>query len=134
MRVANPPDGVSPRPAFAATELGFETPGHPEGVARIFVWVVGESPTYAFVYGSLAAIIALMTWSYVSATILLFCAKLTSIYPKVRASVAAEVLAEESAKEQLLRLAPSASMIFINMSSLTSGGVGALRRLMLGKG
>jgi hypothetical protein len=32
-----------------------------------------------------------------------------------------------------MRLSPAASMIFVNMSSLTSGGVGALRRLMLGK-
>lgn len=101
---------------------------------NIFIWVAGESPTYTFVYGSLAAIIALMTWSYISAVILLFCAKLTSTYPKVRASLAAEALAEESAKEQLMRLSPAASMIFVNMSSLTSGGVGALRRLMLGKG
>jgi len=101
---------------------------------NIFVWVAGQSPTYTFIYGSLAAIIALITWSYVSAIILLFCAKITSIYPQIRASLAAEALAAESAREQLMRLSPSASTIFVNMSSLTSGGVGALRRLMLGKG
>jgi len=104
-----------------------------EIVKNIFIWFAGISPTYEFVYGSLTAIIALMTWSYISALILLFCAKLTAVYPKVRASLDTEVLATESAKEQLLRLSPSASMIFVNMSSLTSGGVGALRRLMLGK-
>jgi membrane protein len=101
---------------------------------NIFVWVAGQSPTYTFIYGSLAAIIAFITWSYVSANIMLFCAKLISIYPKVKASIAIEALAAESAREQLLKLSPSASMIFMNMSSLTSGGVGALRRLMLGKG
>lgn len=105
-----------------------------EIVKNIFVWFVGNFATYTFVYGSVGTIIALMTWAYVSAVILLFCAKITSIYPRIKGSLTEEALAEESAKEKLLRLTPSTPMIFVNMSSLTSNGVGALRRLMLGKG
>jgi len=105
-----------------------------EIVKNVFVWFVGNFATYNIVYGSVGVIIALMTWAYISAVILLFCAKLISVYPRARSALATEALAEETTKEKLLRLTPSASMIFVNMSSLTSGGVGALRRLMLGKG
>jgi len=105
-----------------------------EIVKNIFIWFVANSTTYSFVYGYISTIIALMTWSYVSAVILLFCAKIISIYPRIKASLSAEALAGESAKEKLLKLTPVPPTIFVNMSSLTSGGVGALRRLMLGKG
>jgi len=105
-----------------------------EIVKNIFVWFVANFATYSVVYGSMGVIIALMTWSYLSAVLLLFCAKLTSIYPRVKSALATEALAGETAKEKLLRLTPLPPVIFGNMSSLTSGGVGALRRLMLGKG
>ncbi|MEE9401101.1 MAG: YihY/virulence factor BrkB family protein [Dehalococcoidia bacterium] len=105
-----------------------------EIVKNVFVWFVANFATYSLVYGSVGVIIALMTWAYISVVILLFCAKLTSVYPRVRPALATEALAEETTKEKLLRLAPLPPVIFGNMSSLTSGGVGALRRLMLGKG
>jgi membrane protein len=57
-----------------------------EVVKNIFVWFVGEFATYNLVYGSIGTIIALMTWSYISAVILLFCAKLISIYPRMNSS------------------------------------------------
>lgn len=100
---------------------------------NIFVWSMANFATYTFVYSIVGLIIALMTWAYVSAVIMLFCAKITSYYPKIRQSLAEEALLDESAREKLVRLAPSAPAIFINMSSLTIGGVGALRRLMLGR-
>jgi membrane protein len=105
-----------------------------EIVKNVFVWFVANFATYSLVYGSVGVIIALMTWAYISVVILLFCAKLTSVYPRVRSALTTEALAEETTKEKLLRLAPLPPVIFGNMSSLTSGGVGALRRLMLGKG
>ena len=105
-----------------------------EIVKNVFVWFVANFATYNVVYGSVGVIIALMTWAYISAVILLFCAKLISVYPRVRPALVTEALAEETTKEKLLRLAPLPPVIFGNMSSLTSGGVGALRRLMLGKG
>jgi membrane protein len=104
-----------------------------EMMKNLFVWLVANSAIYGSVYGYLAAIVAFMTWSYASAIILLFCAKITSYYPKMRASLAAEAAVAESAKQKLLRLAPP-PMVLVNMSSATSGRVGALRRLMLGKG
>jgi len=105
-----------------------------EIVKNVFVWFLANFATYSLVYGYLSVIIALMTWAYISAVILLLCAKLTSVYPRVRPALATEALAEETTREKLLRLAPLPPVLFGNMSSLTSGGVGALRRLMLGKG
>jgi membrane protein len=55
-----------------------------EIVKNIFVWFVGKFATYNLVYGSIGTIIALLTWSYISAVILLFCAKLISIYPRMK--------------------------------------------------
>ena len=55
-----------------------------EIVKNLFVWFVGKFATYNLVYGSIGTIIALMTWSYISAMILLFCAKLISIYPRMK--------------------------------------------------
>jgi membrane protein len=57
-----------------------------EIVKNLFVWFVGKFATYNLVYGSIGTIIALMTWSYISAVILLFCAKLISIYPRMKSS------------------------------------------------
>jgi YihY family inner membrane protein len=101
---------------------------------NLFAWFVADFARYNIIYGSVSIVITLMIWAYISAVILLFCAKLTSTYPKMKSTLATEALAEESAAEKLPNLMPSPSMIFANMSSLTSGGVGALRRLMLGKG
>lgn len=57
-----------------------------EIVKNVFVWFVGKFATYNLVYGSIGTIIALMTWSYISAVILLFCAKIISIYPRMKSS------------------------------------------------
>jgi membrane protein len=105
-----------------------------EIVKNVFVWFVPDFATYNVVYGSVGVIVALMTWAYVSAVILLFCAKLISVYPRIRPALAPEALAEVTAREKLMEMAPGASTILVNMSTLTSGGVGALRRLMLGRG
>ena len=51
------------------------------GVANfIFVWYVTRFPIYNIVYGSVGAIMALLTWVYVSAIILLLGALVTSRY------------------------------------------------------
>ncbi|MCH7745200.1 MAG: YihY/virulence factor BrkB family protein [Chloroflexi bacterium] len=45
-----------------------------------FVWYVARFPVYNVVYGSVGAVMALLTWVYVSAIILLFGALVTSRY------------------------------------------------------
>ena len=45
-----------------------------------FVWYVKVFPVYNAIYGSVSAIMALLTWVYLSATILLFGALITSKY------------------------------------------------------
>ena len=51
------------------------------GIANlIFVWYVKSFPVYNIVYGSVGAIMALLTWVYVSAIILLLGALVTSRY------------------------------------------------------
>ncbi|HEY49397.1 MAG TPA: YihY/virulence factor BrkB family protein [Dehalococcoidia bacterium] len=105
-----------------------------ELVKNFFALFVADFATYNIVYGAVSIIIALMIWAYVSAVIMLFCAKITSIYPRIRAALKAEELPDETIQEKLATLSPSAFMFVGNISSLTSNGVGALRRLMLGKG
>ena len=51
-----------------------------EGAKWGFVWYVTTFPVYNVVYGALGAIMALLTWVYVSAIILLFGALVTSRY------------------------------------------------------
>ena len=51
-----------------------------EGAKWGFVWYVRTFSIYNFVYGSVGAVMALLTWVYVSAIILLFGALLTSRY------------------------------------------------------
>ena len=65
-----------------------------EIVKNIFVWFVGQFATYSLVYGSIGTIIALMTWAYISAVILLFCAKLISIYPRMKSALLEEAHVE----------------------------------------
>ena len=114
--------------AALAAAIAFEV------VKNFFAWFVTNFATYDIIYGSMGTIIALMIWAYISAVILLFCAKIASVYPKIKTALVTDPPTEESALQKLPRLAPSASKVFTNMSSLTSDGVGALRRLMLGKG
>ena len=46
----------------------------------VFVWYLNTFPVYNVVYGPIGAVMALLTWVYVSATILLFGAHLASRY------------------------------------------------------
>jgi membrane protein len=106
-----------------------------EIVKAIFIWFVGRFATYNLVYGSVGTVIALMTWTYASAVIMLFCAKITSAYPRVRASLAAQSVAQASRNERHPKMRmPSPSMILFNMALLTSGGLGIFRRMRSGKG
>ncbi|MDY6892171.1 MAG: YihY/virulence factor BrkB family protein [Chloroflexota bacterium] len=105
-----------------------------EVVKNFFAWFVANFANYDIIYGSLGTVIALMIWAYVSAVVLLFCAKITSVYPKIKTALVADIPIEQSAPEKQRSPAPSPSRIITNMSSLTSDSVGALRRLMLGKG
>ena len=122
-----------------------------EIVKSIFIWFVGHFATYNLIYGSVGTIIALMTWTYVSAVIMLFCAKLISVYPRMRASLAAQALAEANGEKSNFDIKvpspsikipstslkmrsssikiPSPSMIFVNMSLLASGSLGIFRRM-----
>ena len=67
-----------------------------EIVKNAFVWFVGKFAAYNLVYGSIGTIIALMSWTYISAVIMLFCAKVISTYPKMKASLAEEALVASS--------------------------------------
>ena len=58
-----------------------------EGAKWGFVWYVKTFPVYNLVYGSVGAIMALLTWVYVSAIILLFGALVTSRYAAYAANV-----------------------------------------------
>lgn len=58
-----------------------------EGSKWGFVWYVSTFPVYNVVYGSVGAIMALLTWVYVSAIILLFGALATSRYAAYAAKV-----------------------------------------------
>ena len=53
----------------------------------VFVWYVSTFPVYNAVYGSVGAVMALLTWVYVSAIILLFGAHITSRYAQYTARV-----------------------------------------------
>ena len=58
-----------------------------EGAKWGFVWYVKTFPVYNVVYGSVGAIMALLTWVYVSAIILLFGALVSSRYTAYAATV-----------------------------------------------
>jgi len=49
-----------------------------------FVWFVGNFIQYNLVYGPVGTLIALLMWIYISAVILLFCAKFTAVYARQR--------------------------------------------------
>ena len=58
--------------------VGFEI------VKQVFVWYA--TAHYALVYGPIGTVIGLLVWTYASALILLFCAKLTSVYSRHKIS------------------------------------------------
>ena len=47
---------------------------------HFFTWYVARSSQYSVIYGSLAAIIILVLWTFYSSIILLFCAEVVSAY------------------------------------------------------
>ena len=49
-----------------------------------FVWFVGNFIHYNLVYGPIGTLIALLMWIYISAVLLLFCAKFTAVYARQR--------------------------------------------------
>lgn len=51
---------------------------------QVFVWYVAHHAHHHLIFGPVGTIIALLLWSYVSAVIVLFCAKLTSVYSRSR--------------------------------------------------
>lgn len=55
-----------------------------EATKFFFLWFVGNFGRYNLIYGPIGALIALLMWTYVSAVIFLFCAKLTSVYARQR--------------------------------------------------
>lgn len=60
--------------------VGFEV------AKQIFIWYATNFAHYNLIYGPVGTTIALLVWVYVSAVILLFCAKLTSVYSRHRLS------------------------------------------------
>lgn len=57
-----------------------------EATKQIFVWYVTHHAHHHLIFGPVGTIIALLIWAYISAVIVLFCAKLTSVYSRSRRS------------------------------------------------
>ena len=72
-------------PGAVAATIAFEV------IKNAFVWYVGNYSVYSTVYGSVGGIMALLTWVYVSAVILLFGSLITYRYAAYRAALAKEI-------------------------------------------
>jgi len=71
-----------------------------EAAKQAFVWYTTTFAHYNLIYGPIGAIVALLVWVYVSALILLFCAKLTSIYSRHQRELARKnILAQASGED-----------------------------------
>lgn len=75
-----------------------------EGAKWGFVSYIKTFPVYNVVYGSVGAVMALLTWVYVSAIILLFGALLTSHYSEYRVKVKRGVSGPKSLWTELSRV------------------------------
>lgn len=53
-----------------------------EGTKQVFLWYATNHSYYHMIYGPVGTVVALMLWIYLSAFIMLFCAKLTSVYSR----------------------------------------------------
>ena len=62
-----------------------------EVVKNVFVWYVLNFSVYTSVYGSIGSVVALLTWVYVSAIILLFGSLITQRYATYRADKVREI-------------------------------------------
>jgi membrane protein len=69
-----------------------------------FVWYVRTFPVYNVVYGTIGAVVALLTWVYISAIIFLFGALVTSRYAAYRASRRAEESAIQALWSEISRV------------------------------
>jgi membrane protein len=90
---------------------------------NIFVWYVTNFSHYNLVYGPVGTIIALLLWTYVSAVIMLFCAKFTSAYPKLMASLEVQLKEEERGH------IPSSVKFFLSKAQLKENGVNIIKKL-----
>ncbi|MFP3974709.1 MAG: YihY/virulence factor BrkB family protein [Dehalococcoidia bacterium] len=72
--------------------VGFEV------TKQVFVWYTTNFAHYNLIYGSIGTIIALLVWIYISALILLFCAKVTSVYSRHRAIIPEEEIPQNMSK------------------------------------
>ncbi len=70
----------------------------------VFVWYVRTFPVYNVVYGTIGAVVALLTWVYISAIIFLFGALVTSRYAAYRASRRAEESAIQALWSEISRV------------------------------
>ena len=55
-----------------------------ELIKNLFIWYVSNYSIYNLIYGPVGALIALLTWIYISAVILLFGAKISSVLDRMR--------------------------------------------------
>ena len=69
-----------------------------EAVKQIFVWYATNFAHYNLIYGPVGTVIALLIWTYFSAVIVLFCAKLTSVYSRQRLSFFEDVVGKGKAR------------------------------------
>lgn len=53
-----------------------------EGAKYIYIWYVSGHSDYEHIYGGISTVVALLVWVYMSSVILLFFAKLTSVYSR----------------------------------------------------
>jgi membrane protein len=60
--------------------VGFET------AKQIFIWYATAFAHHNPIYGTVGTIMAFLIWTYISAAIVLFCAKLTSMYSRLQQS------------------------------------------------
>ena len=72
-------------PGAIAATIAFEV------VKNAFVWYVRNYSVYATVYGSVGSVVALLTWVYVSAVILLFGSLITYHYSAYRSARYSEI-------------------------------------------
>lgn len=72
-----------------------------EAAKQAFVWYTTTFAHYNLIYGPIGAIVALLVWVYLSALILLFCAKLTSIYSRHRREPARREIPIQTSGEEV---------------------------------
>lgn len=113
-----------------------------EIVKHVFIFYTGQFITASELYNLLAPMILIMVWTYISAIIMLFCAKMTSKYPEIKAALVtqkAQLTVEDSENiedtkdtnnNQTIQITiPSPSAIFSNIFVATLGNISIFRRM-----